>query len=100
MGETFDYLSAVAKYIGTIWLAFWAYRRHYDLDYPLDRTGQMIRWSAVVLGLSLALLNGPEFARARIAGGMLMLAFLAWPNFAYHLRESFRRSDGKNPGKQ
>lgn len=96
MNDTVKYLSGLAGGAVGIWFFFWPYRRKYELDYKLDRTAQAIRWSVVLAGFGLALLRGPQSRLVRIIGGVVLLAFLAWPNFAYHLAQFFRRSNEKD----
>jgi hypothetical protein len=93
--ESLAYLGGLSEYVVGIWIVFWAYRSHYALDYELDRAGHVLRWSVVLLGFSSVLLPGSEFAYVRVAGGVLGLAFLVWPNFAYHLRQLFKRPSTK-----
>jgi hypothetical protein len=78
--------------IANIWFAVWAIRHRGELDYDLDRNAKIIRWSVVAVCLGLAvqepqLLNPPWF---RITVGIVGIAFLAWPNFAYHLTRVLR----------
>src|SRR6202035_1075722 len=63
-----------------------------EADYPLDRSAQMVRWTAVVVGFAIGYyVPGQEFGGSvRIAGAFLALGFLCWPNFAYHLSNLFR----------
>jgi tryptophan-rich sensory protein len=75
----------------SVWLFFWAYRRKYELDYKLDSTAQTMRWLIVVFGFTVALIPGPQFKIVRIIAGVLLLAFLAWPNFAHYLTQLLRR---------
>jgi hypothetical protein len=77
----------------SVWFFFWPYRRKFELDYKLDRAGNIVRWSVVLAGFGVALLPGPRFGATRVVAGMVLLAFLAWPNFAYHLVRLFRRSE-------
>jgi hypothetical protein len=75
----------------TIWLAFWAIRRKYELDYDLDNAAHILRWLMVSLGFVVALLPGHGLGLVRLLAGILLIAFLAWPNFAYHLTQLLRR---------
>ena len=96
MNGTLTYLGGLIGAAVSVWFFFWPYRRKYDLDHQLDRTAQTVRWLIVLSGFSVALLPGPQFKIMRIAGGIVLLAFLAWPNFAYHLTAVFnRRSDDR-----
>ena len=68
-----------------IWLSFWAIRRTSEADYRLDWTSHAVRWAVVVLGFAVAQIPGPNLGYLRVAGYILGLAFLSWPNFAHHL---------------
>jgi hypothetical protein len=92
LNNTISYLSALVAGAVSIWFFFWPYRRKYELDHKLDRTAKTVRWSIVVAGFGIALLPGPELKIVRIAAGIVLVAFLAWPNFAYHLAWLFRRT--------
>jgi hypothetical protein len=74
-----------------IWFLFWGYRRSLELDVKLDRTMRAVRWSIVVVGFAAALLQGPGFRVTRIVGGVVLVAFLCWPNLAYHIVGVWRR---------
>ena len=75
-----------------IWLGIWAFRRKLESDYKLDRTARVARWCIVltcwILGSIPGRGIGPLSALAVVVG----LAFLWWPNFAYHLTRLFRHS--------
>ncbi len=75
----------------SVWLAFWAIRRKYDLDYRLDRTAQILRWVIIAAAVGLGRLGAQKFEPLRIFSAFLFLSFLAWPNFAYHLTRILRR---------
>jgi hypothetical protein len=88
------YASFSAK-IGCIWLSVWAIRRKAEVDYPLDGLSRLVRWSAVTAGFDVGYyLPGPRLEYARVAGALLGLSFLCWPNFAHHLTNLFR---GRTP---
>lgn len=75
---------------GSLWFISWAIRRKGEFDYPLDFTGQVVRWTLVVVLLG-AMTYFPGYSVPR---GALLLGgagFLAWPNFAYHLARFLRR---------
>jgi hypothetical protein len=74
LNDRLAYLSRLAAGAVSVWLFFWPIRRKSEVDFKLDRAGQLVRWSIVIVG------------------GVFLLAFLAWPNFAYHLVLQFRRS--------
>jgi hypothetical protein len=91
LNDTLSYLTELAAGAVSIWFFFWPFRRKYDLDYKLDSTAQVARWSIVLAGFVLALLPGPEFKVVRILAGIILAAFLAWPNLAYYLTFQSRR---------
>jgi hypothetical protein len=75
--------------LGSLWFISWGIRRAGEFDYPLDFTGQVVRWVLVVVLLG-AMTYFPGYTVPR---GALLLggaAFLAWPNFAYHLTRFLR----------
>jgi hypothetical protein len=98
LNGTISYLGELAAGAVSIWFFFWPYRRKYELDYKLDRTAQTVRWSIVLACFGVALLPGPQFKPVRIVAGIILAAFLAWPNFAYHLARLFRRGVNDGPG--
>ncbi len=56
-----QYLEGLATSAATIWFTFWGVRSKYELDYPLNRTGHLIRWTFVGLGFLAALARAPQF---------------------------------------
>lgn len=91
IGEFFDKLLATIASVGSIWFCAWAIRRGGEFDYPLDSTAKAIRWLAVVVLMGIPV-NFPKSLppAGRIVLGFAGLAFLAWPNFAYHLTRFLR----------
>jgi|SRR5580698_2886614 hypothetical protein len=89
-----SFLSFYGSYsakIACIWLSVWAIRWKAEADYPLDRFARIVRWTVVALGFAIGYyVPGPGLGYVRVAGGFLGLAFLCWPNFAYHLTNVFR----------
>lgn len=81
-----------------IWLSVWAIRRKTEVDYPLDWASQVLRWTVVVLGFAVAHLPGADLGYVRVAGYLVGLAFLCWPNFSYHLVHLVRRNDVAQKG--
>jgi hypothetical protein len=98
LNDTLSYLSGLAGGAVGIWFFFWPLRRKYELDYNLDSAAQTVRWSIVLAGFGVALLPGPQFKTARIVAGIILVAFLAWPNFAYYLTLLFTRSPARRKG--
>jgi len=88
--ESLPFAVRVATDAITIWFAFWAIRRKYELDYQQDRTSRVIRWFVVVLGFCITQFPGPRLGIVRILSGILFIGFLAWPNFAYHMTRILR----------
>jgi len=66
-----------------IWLSSWFLRRRACWDYRLSGVAEATRWTIVFVGYLLGVLL-PTPA-ARLISGFVGLAFLCWPNFAYHL---------------
>lgn len=81
-------LGALAA-LSSVWFVSWGIRHGSDLDYPLDFTGQVVRWILVVVLLGAGA-SFPGFSEPRLILGMCGLAFLAWPNSAYHLTRFLR----------
>jgi hypothetical protein len=74
-----------------IWLLVWSLRRRADLDERLDRAAHAIRWLIAIGGWILLSIPGPTLGPLRAIAGVMGLAFLCWPNFAYHLLRLLRR---------
>jgi hypothetical protein len=64
-----------------IWFSSWAIRRRAGWDYRLSGVAEATRWAIVLVGYLLGVLLPTPAARLTSGG----LAFLCWPNFAYHL---------------
>ena len=97
MGQFFHQFLSNASTIATpaigIWLGIWGFRRKLESDYKLDRTARAVRWSIVLICWIVASARvGPVSGLALVVG----VAFLWWPNFAYHLARVFRRNSGIN----
>jgi hypothetical protein len=83
----------------SIWFVVWAIRRKGDLDYNLSPGGMLIRWFLVVSCLGGVLVAPQLFEPPNLRLGVFALgmAFLVWPNFAYHLVNLLsRRRSGKS----
>jgi hypothetical protein len=92
IGNILSFYGSYSAGIACIWLSVWAIRRKAEVDYPLDRSARVVRWVTVAIGFGVGYyVPGPDFGYVRVAGGFLGLAFLCWPNFAYHLTNFFRR---------
>lgn len=81
-------LAALAS-LGSVWVCSWAIRRAGEFDYPLDFTAKLVRWALVIVLLGSAEYF-PGLSTYRLALGSAGIAFLAWPNFAYHLTRLLR----------
>jgi hypothetical protein len=77
----------------SVWIAFWAIRHKGELDYKLDTAGKFIRWLSVGICLGFVFL-APELLNppyVRVSVFVLGMAFLVWPNLAYHLTRVLRQ---------
>jgi hypothetical protein len=91
VGNVLSFYGSFSAKIACIWLSVWAIRRSAEADYPLDRSARVVRWVTVAVGFAVGYyVPGPKLGYVRVAGGFLGLAFLCWPNFAYHLTNLFR----------
>ncbi len=70
-----------------IWLACWAIRHKAKWDYRLSSTAGLTRWGFVGAGYILAVTM--PIAALRVTTLLIGLAFLCWPNLAYHLTNLF-----------
>jgi hypothetical protein len=81
----------LAESVLCIWFAVWAFRKRYEVDETLDRTAQAVRWILVAaLWALVGALPGPRWAVTRVILGFAGLAFLCWPNLAFHVVRLFR----------
>lgn len=79
----------------------WGLRRKGDMDYELDAPARSLRWFMVGIGWAVLLIGvrldcGP----CPWSGFIVATAFLAWPNFAYHMTRVLRLCRLLPPGKQ
>ena len=74
-----------------IWLGIWGLRRKLESDYKLDRVARAVRWSIVLGSWIIGSIPGRSIGPLSGAACLVGLAFLWWPNFAYHLTKIFRR---------
>jgi hypothetical protein len=73
---------------GSILFASWAVRHRAGWDYKLTSSTMAVRWIAVIAGYTLASsLPGPPLVR--MVPGFIAIAFLCWPNFAWHIMRPF-----------
>lgn len=81
-----------------IWLGIWGLRQRLESDYKLDRTARAVRWCIVLICWVIGSI--PGHGRRPLSGLALIvgLAFLWWPNFAYHFVRGVRWSVGKIRG--
>jgi hypothetical protein len=83
---------AVGAKAFSLWLVAWAIRRKGEFDYKLDWVAQLVRWPIVAVSFAAAWrFRIPESWAYRSVALIIGLAFLCWPNFAYHLANLFRR---------
>lgn len=76
--------------LGAVWVCSWAIRRAGEFDRPLDFAAKLTRWALVIVLLGAATYY-PGYSASRLALGLGGMAFLAWPNFAYHIARFLRR---------
>lgn len=88
--EFIDRLFASIASVGSIWFCSWAIRRKGEFDYPLDSAAKIIRWIAVAVLMGIPASSPSLPINLRRVLGFSGLAFLVWPNFAYHLTRLFR----------
>ena len=75
-----------------IWLGIWGLRRKLESDYKLDGIARAVRWCIVVTSWIIGSIPGRGVGPLSAVAVLVALAFLWWPNFAYHLTRLFRRS--------
>ncbi len=79
-----------------LWLGIWSLRRRLESDYKLSRTARWIRWTIVLVCWIVASIPLKRIGPIRALGLVIGLAFLWWPNFAFHfLRLVHRVQSGK-----
>jgi hypothetical protein len=94
IGNIVSFYGSYSAKIACIWLSVWAIRRKSEIDYPLDQPARVVRWLTVAVGFAVGYwVPGSELWYLRVVGAFVGLAFLCWPNFAYHLTNLFRRRD-------
>jgi len=93
IGKNMDLQAAVSQagYLlersAGIWFASWALRHRAGWDYKLSGAAVATRWAMVLVSFLLAVsLPTPP---TRLISLFIGLAFLCWPNFAYHLTNLF-----------
>jgi hypothetical protein len=79
---------ALQKSVG-LWLSVWAVRFSAGIDYKLSAQGKTIRWAVVVICFALTSVPGASLGWFRVSSYLIGLAFLCWPNLAYHLGKLF-----------
>jgi len=74
----------------SIWFVVWAIRRKGDFDLELGLKEHVVRWGIVLASFALAMTFKQTGATVpRLVATAVGLAFLCWPNFAYHLVRFF-----------
>lgn len=79
---------ALEKSLG-LWLTFWTIRFSAGIDYKLSARGKAVRWGVVVVYFALTSLPGAGRGWFRVSSCLIGLAFLCWPNLAYHCSKLF-----------
>jgi hypothetical protein len=85
----------IAGEVACIWLFVWGFRRKYEVDYALDGLALTFRWVVVAIGFLAASFQGQNLGYVRLAGFLLGMSFLCWPNCAYHLARWVRHLVGR-----
>jgi hypothetical protein len=91
---TRNFFSEASSLTVSIWLLVWSLRSRGELDLELDQTAKRIRWSMVAMGIFIFWASAEILAGCAwcvLAGWIWATAFLAWPNFAYHLAALLRK---------
>lgn len=82
-----------ASMIVCIWLSVWAMRKKAGIDDPLDRISAFCRLTIVLIGFLCASIPGARLGALRIAGFVVAIMFLCWPNFAYRITRQQHRDE-------
>ena len=77
----------------SVWLILWGIRQKGELDHELDEEAKRVRWLIVMLGMAFSYFSAIalDWRWCVLTGWIVATAFLAWPNFAYHLTNLLRR---------
>jgi hypothetical protein len=78
-----------------VWVPLYAIRGEFDRE--LSPKARTIRWTVVLVGWVLASLPGPKPNYLAAIAGIAALAFLWWPNFAYHLTRLIEWAKARGP---
>lgn len=89
MVGTVTYIKSIAIDSAALWFVAWGIRKKYDLDLGLSTRGWLIRLLVICCGIFSLCLRSHKYEYVRVVGGLLGIAFLVWPNFAFHLSELF-----------
>lgn len=79
----FAFYAGMSAKIACVYSSVWAIRKKSEVDIPLSRNARALRWSVVLLAFLIA--YEAPYKYLRVAAVYIGLAFLCWPNFAYHL---------------
>lgn len=83
-------IQALEKSIG-MWFGVWAIRYKAGLDYKLSTRAGALRWAIVITFFALTALPGASLGWLRVSSFLVGLAFLCWPNLAYHSGNLFEK---------
>lgn len=83
--DIISYIGYLWKIAFGTWFFFWVVRRQGEFDYPLEPKTKVLRWCVIAAAIACTRVHGPEFKALRLAAALVGLAFLCWPNFAYHI---------------
>ena len=94
--DTLSYLRQIGAGAISVWFIAWAIRRRFDLHSDLTTADQVIRWSIVVVCMTLTLLQGPNLKVVRVMSGICAMCFIAWPDLSHYLMRLCSRGTGEN----
>jgi hypothetical protein len=94
-----QYLTNLSRIVSpAIGISFvvWAFRYRGEMDHKLTPLGKKIRWAIVLMSYGIAAIptSFEWMIFVRPPMGILGFAFLAWPNFAYHIAKQFENRAG------
>jgi hypothetical protein len=88
------FFSEASSLMVSVWFLMWGIRRKGEFDIELDDTARRIRWLMVGMGILFLWASAgtlTDCAWCVLVGWIWATAFLAWPNFAYHLTTLLRK---------
>ena len=100
MAKQFMANAAMLAQIGLcVWVVVYSIRRRGELDRELSPKARVVRWGVVLAGWALASLPGLMPGWLAGTAGLAALAFLWWPNLAYHTTRLIERAKADGDGR-